>query len=519
MPTTILRSGILLWTAALFTALSNAQNNQPVFDHYFNQVSEQKQLNGNILLANNDHIVYERSMGYADISTRKANTAGTRYNLASITKVFTATAILQLQEKGQLSLDDQVIKWLPRFPYATVTIRHLLTHSSGIADLELFEDLVKKYPDTIVTNANIIPELIKWQRGLYFNPGDQYQYCNTGYSLLALVVEKVSRRTFSRYLEQYIFQPAGMKDTYVAAQAMAAQQVDRRSVTMHIKKHAFYDTAYITVDSVGQYKYTHYNCSGLTGPGNIISTTKDLLLFDRAYFGSRLLQAASIEAACTPVKLNNGTVFYNRHMDTMEGEGRMSYGLGWEIFEQPGYGRSVGHGGFKFGLATFYYRNLQQKQTIIAFDNTAHSEFGRIITSSLALLNGEEPLAIRNKKSLVSLYGTALVKYGIDDAMARFNACKADTSRYYLSEWEMNELGYDLFYKSSFQDHKILALEVFKIATLLFPDSFNTYDSYGQLLRDSGNKEAAILMYQKSIALNPGNEDGKRILKQLMENK
>jgi len=93
-----------------------------------------------------------------------------------------------------------------------------------------------------------------------------------------------------------------------------------------------------------------------------------------------------------------------------------------------------------------------------------------------------------------------------------------DTVNYYLSEWEMNELGYDLFYKSSLTNHKALALEVFKVATLVFPNSFNPYDSYGQLLKDSGQKEAAILMYQQSIDLNPGNEDGKRELKRLLAN-
>jgi len=93
-------------------------------------------------------------------------------------------------------------------------------------------------------------------------------------------------------------------------------------------------------------------------------------------------------------------------MDTMEGEGAMSYGLGWEIFDQPDYGRSVGHGGFKFGLATFYWRNLQRKQSIITFNNAPNSEFGRIVTSAAALLNGQAPLALRTK-NLLSVYMAA----------------------------------------------------------------------------------------------------------------
>lgn len=518
MRTALLRSSVLLLTVQFCVLQNFAQSDHAVIDHYFDQVQELKQLNGNILLADQGNIVYQRSLGYADIPTQQANTPEIHYNLASISKIFTATAILQLKEKGKLSLDETVISRLPDFPYGDVTIRHLLTHTSGLADLELFEDLIRKYPDTVVTNKDIIPELKKWQRGLYFKPGDKFQYCNTEYSLLAMLVEKVSGISFRDYLKKYLFQPAGMRDSYSKEFAPSAGKVRPEEVTMHIKHHPFYDATYISVDSVRQYKYTHYNCSRLTGQSNIITTTNDLLLFDKAYFGGKLLKAGTIAEAITPMKLNNGNIFYSPYMDTMYGEGKMSYGLGWEIFDQPLYGRSVGHGGFKFGLATFYFRNLDRKQTIISFDNAPNSEFGRMIASCLALLNGKGPIALRNKKSLVGLYGTQLVKYGIDEAMVYFNACKADTAQYYLSEWEMNELGYDLFYKSNFEGHKALALETFKIATLVFPDSFNTYDSYGQLLKDSGKKAAAILMYQKSIALNPGNEDGKRMLKQLSGN-
>lgn len=518
MSTVLLRSFVLLLAIQLYTQQSLSQSDQAVIDHYFNEVQELKQLNGNILLANQGNQVYQRSFGYANITAQQSNIAETRYNLASVSKIFTATAILQLKEKGKLTLEDAVITRLPDFPYPDITIRQLLTHTSGIADLELFEDLIRKYPDTVITNQNIIPELKNWKRGLYFNPGEKFQYCNTEYSLLAMVVEKVSGLAFRDYLRKYLFQPAGMRETYSKENYAISGQAAPPEATMHIKKHPFYDATFVSVDSVRQYKYTHYNCGGLTGQSNIITTTKDLLLFDKAYFSGKLLKQGTIEEAITPMKLNNGVIFYSPYMDTMHGEGKMSYGLGWEIFDQPKYGRSVGHGGFKFGLATFYFRNLVKKQTIIIFDNAPNSEFGRIIASSLALLNGEKPIELRNKKSLVSLYGTQLVKYGIDEAIAHFNACKADTSQYYLSEWEMNELGYDLFYKSNFDGHKALALETFKVATLVFPDSFNTYDSYGQLLKDAGKKAAAILMYQKSISLNPNNEDGKRMLKQLSEN-
>ncbi|RYG25002.1 MAG: class A beta-lactamase-related serine hydrolase, partial [Chitinophagaceae bacterium] len=349
---------------------------------------------------------------------------------------------------------------------------------SGLADLELYEDLIKKYPDTIVSNSNIIPELKKRKPGLYFTPGEKFLYCNNEYSLLAMIVEKISGMSFGDYLQKNIFQPAGMRDTFLETSFNKKIQPDPPAVKMHIKKHPFYDSLYTTVDSIHQYKYTHINCSGLTGQGNVISTVTDLQLFDKAWFAGKLLSQVSMQEALSPMKLNNGEVFISKHMDTIEGEGTMSYGLGWEIFDQPTHGRSVGHGGFKFGLATFYIHHLAKRQTLIAFDNAPNSEFGRILTSAQSLLSGEQPLPLRNKHSVVSLYGSTLVKSGIDEAIVLLNTHKDDTAGHYLSEWEMNNLGYDLFYNSSFTGHKILALEVFKVATLLFPDSFNAYDSY-----------------------------------------
>jgi CubicO group peptidase (beta-lactamase class C family) len=487
--------------------LSAGRSSCQQFDHYFNHVDSLHQLNGNILLAENNKIIYKKSAGFADFTSRKTNDINTRYNLASISKIFTSTAILQLKEKGKLKLDDALIKYLPDFPYPNITIRHLLTHTSGLPDLELFEALIKTYPDTIVTNKNIIPELKKRNQPLYFTPGDKFEYCNNGFSLLALVVEKITKTPFPTYLQTHIFTPCKMYNTTVSAK-------DTNSVKFFTLPF-MYDDRYIDIDSLTRYKYTHYNCGGGTGGSNVITTTEDLLAFDNAFFSAKLLKPATIEEALSPIILNNGKPYTDKHMDTMFGDGTGSYGLGWEIFEQPGFGKSVGHGGFKFGLATFYFRNLKSKQTIIAFDNTANTEFGRIITSSLYLLNNLAPIPLRTKQSLVRIYGQALVNQGIENAFTRFSQLKTDTVKYYLSEWEMNNLGGSLL----FGPKRLLALEVFKINTLLFPESFNTYDSYADALQENGKTAEAIEMYQYSILLNPHNTEGMDKLKRLQGSK
>ena len=504
----------LFWFICLSSPLLQAQTK--ALETYFDELSELRQHNGNLLVADQGAVLANFSSGYADFSTQQVNTSASRFNLASISKVITATAVLQLKEKNKLRLDDALTDYLPDFPFQEVTIRHLLTHTSGLPDLELFDDIVKHFPDTVITNRNVLPELAKWTRGLYFKPGDEYRYCNTEYNLLALLVEATSDMEFSTYLRKYIFDPAGMNDTYVIQPRRPKK--GELIAQPQMKPHPGYDSTFIAVDSISRFKYLTYNLSGTVGDGNVMSTTLDLFKFDQAYFKGKLLRANSMEEAMTPLRLNNGTIPYQR-MDTMDGEGKMTYGLGWEIFEQPNYGISVGHGGFKFGLATFYIHNPAKNQTIIGFDNTAGSEFGRFIASAQSLINEREPLKFRTSKSLITLYGTALVKHGADHAAAVFNANKSNTKGYYLNEGELNDLGYNLFYMSSFPGHQEMGLEVFKLGTLIFPDSFNTYDSYGQLLRDMEKKDDAILMYQKSIELNPNNEDGKRILNQLLEDK
>jgi len=514
-PLNYIKLFLVLMSYFCFTGLL-AQNLNSKIDNYLNEIGKLHQLNGNLLLAVNGQVIANRTFGFADFVTQKPNKIDVHFNICSISKTFTSTAILQLRDKNKLSLDDSLSKYFPGFPFPGITLRHLLTHTSGLPNLELFEDLVKTFPDTVITNKDILPELRKWKQGLYFKAGDEFRYNNVGYNLLSMVVEKVSGLSFSDFLEKYIFKPAGMNNTYLNVYHNHTFQNDKQCVKMHVQLHPYYDNTYSYADSLSQYKYTNYNYTGTSGSGNIITTTSDLLKFDKAFFDGRLLKPSSMEEAFTPVKLNNGVISY-KPMDTMLGVGKMGYGFGWDIFELPGFGKSVGHGGFMFGNATFYFHNLENRQTIIAFDNTAGSEFGRIITSAFYLLNGKEPMVIRNHHSLAFVYGSTLVKEGPDAAACAYNAVKSDTAHYYISEWEFNQLGGNLLYRSSFEGHLSLALEIFKINTLLFPDSYNTYDSYAEGLKSIGKIKESINMYRKSILLNPNNEEGKMNLDELLK--
>jgi CubicO group peptidase (beta-lactamase class C family) len=459
-------------------------------------------------------VLYHQSFGYADISKQIPNTPSARFQTASISKPFTATAVLQLLEKGQLQLSDPFVKYFPEFPYPTITLKHLLSHTSGLPGLELYEPLVRQHPQLIITNKTTIPALQNWKRDLYFQPGAQWKYCNTNYVLLALLVEKVSGLPFPLYLKRNIFQPARMRDTYV--KTIGNQLNDSKLVTNHL-----FPTLYTAVpvaaekaqvqDSVGMWKlrFEQTNVVGTVGDGNVISTAYDLLQFDQALYSGKLISKRTMALAATPTTLNDGTIA-SCGMEVDYG-GNTSYGLGWVLYRDTEVGNIVGHDGYTGGIATMLYRNVTKNQTIIMFDNTVGIQFREKVASVVNILNDKPPLPLAIKKSVARLYGVALLNDGPERALLQFNTMRTDTLRYYISEREINILGYEFL----FNGYTTQSLEAFKINTLLFPTSFNVYDSYGDAFRQLGRRTEAMLMYQRALTLNPNSEGSKQSLLQL----
>ncbi|RYU96779.1 serine hydrolase domain-containing protein [Emticicia agri] len=510
---------LFIITVIYFTAFANTQaqstTNQKL-DSLFTQITKNGDFNGGILVADKGKIIYQKGLGYADFANKIPNEADSRFNLASISKTFTSVAILQLKEKKKLKLEDAFVKYFPDFPFPTITIKHLLSHTSGLPDLELYESVVNAKPDSIIRNQAIIPILKNWNQKLYFQPGDKWKYCNTNYALLALLVEKVSKMSFKNYLSKNIFEPANMPNTYLrigAIESPKKQVVNHRLIT-------WYDDTYKNVDSIrfGGIKYCTYNCGGTYGDSNIMTTTADMLNYDQALYNGKLLSQNSLDEAFTPTRLNDGTIYYDPFGDEMSQLGKSSYGLGWEIYENAELGKAVSHGGHLFGLATLFYRNLSKNQTVVLYQNVEREGlafYGKVL-ASLEILNGKTPQKIFYKKSLARKYGSTMMHEGIDRAVTVFNDLKTDSTNYYLSENEMNWLGYDFLFNAR---QKQYSLETFKVNTLLFPNSFNVYDSYAEALNANGKREEAILMYQKSIAMNPDNKGGKEMLKRILENK
>lgn len=473
-------------------------------DNYF--TTTPNPINGNILVAENGKPIYKKSFGFADIKNKIPNSESSRFNIASISKTFTAVAVLQLKEKGKLNIDEPVKKYLPEFPFADITIRNLLSHTSGLPDYELFNDIGG---EQIITNQEVLPSLNKWKEPMS-KPGEKWEYSNVNFQLLALIIEKVSGRKFQDYMQANIFSKAKMSDTYILEDILHRRQDKNRVVNHHLLQ--LYAENPIDVENkLFGFYWASYRTSGLKGETDVITTANDLLKYDQSLYNGVLLKQATLDEAWTPFKLNNG-----EPAETFMKLGKNFYGLGWFIFEDTSKGKIVWHTGGIPGSLSIFLRNISKNQTVVLLDNASSNGLYKNGVNAMHILNNTTPLLIA-RKSAVREYARTLVTKGIDSAFSKLIELQADSTNYYLNEDEMNQMGYDLFADTEIAGHQEKGLEVLKLNTLLFPTSWNVYDSYGEHLAKIGKKDEAIFMYKKSLELNPKSETGKKALEELLK--
>lgn len=286
-----------------------------------------------VLVLRDGEAVVRAGYGLSDMESHTAATATTNYRLASVTKQFTAASILLLAEDGRLKLEDRVRKWLPSLPKAAepITIRHLLTHTSGLID---YEDVIPETFKSQLHDADVL-RLLESQDRTYFRPGSDYRYSNSGYALLALIVERASGRTFATFLRERIFQPLGMSNTVAYEDGISS-----------VSTRAFGYT-----EEQGRWNRTDQSqTSAVLGDGGIYSSIDDLAKWDAALYDGRLLRPSSLQAAFTPAT----------HTDDSEVE----YGFGWRIT-----GETLWHSGETVGFRNVIVRYPKRHMTVIVLTN------------------------------------------------------------------------------------------------------------------------------------------------------
>jgi CubicO group peptidase (beta-lactamase class C family) len=499
---------LIIFVLSIFT-VSHAQQQSDALrlDSLFSSIASYGQLNGNVLVAQMGRPIYRRSFGFADYTKKIPNAPASGFTLASISKLFTSTAILQLAERGKLKLDEAVGKYLAGFPFQGITIRHLLSHTSALPDYDLFDAQLKNDTTKVFTNADVIPALIGWKNPLGFAPGASWQYSNINYCLLALIVEKCSGMPFRTYIERNIFKVAGMEHTYFVGKG---NKIDIQNKTANHDYKDMFALNVEDVEGIDRFRWRLYNMNGLEGQGNVVSITSDMLRFDQALYTGRLLNASSLSLAFTPTRLSDGSL-----ANASIGLGKATFGLGWFILDDQRHGKIVFHTGGLPGALTILLRNVDRRQTVMVFDNQFSVGIYRNGLNALRILNREKVVVVR--QSVVRGFAKVLMEKGIDAAFVKLMELRADSVHYTLSEDDLNDFGLRLLYQAKFPGHEQFSLEVLRMNIIFFPSGFNTYDSYAEALAHLGRKEEAIVMYRRSLALNPDNLSGASALKKLLE--
>lgn len=313
---------------------------------------------GVILFADNGEPVYHKAFGMRNYETQASIQTDDIFELASVSKQFTAMAIMILKEEGKISYDDPIEKYLPTLKYQGITIRQLLTHTSGLPD---YQAVMDEHWDKskVASNADIMEYLNQYEPPMLFMPGEKYEYSNTGYVLLASIVEAASGQDFITFCKEKIFDTVGMTSTSIRTNE------EKLTLSNLALGHIFVPEKdrFIRADSFPSSNYTIW-LGGRKGPGRVSSTASDLLKWDQALYTGKLISQASLQEAFTPQALNDGTT--------------SAYGFGWMLIPESAAGEVVWHNGDNPGYKTIIVRYLDKQKTLIMLCNNYHKNFEKI---------------------------------------------------------------------------------------------------------------------------------------------
>lgn len=474
---------IFLIACSISFNIVNGQTKEEKIENLLNLYTEYNQFNGSVLVSEKGNVLYKKGFGYANMEWDISNDPETKHRLGSITKQFTAMLILQLASEGKIDLQAPISKYLPDYPKKNadiITTHHLLTHTSGIPNYTAFPNFFKDESKNKYTPKEFTKTFA--DSILEFAPGEKFNYSNSGYFVLGLLVETITGKSYEEMLQERIFNPLKMTDTgYDHHETI----LKNRAAAYEKEGPSYVNAAYIDM-------------SLPYAAGSMYSTVVDLYKWDQALYTETILPKKYIDS------------LFGKYIPSWE---NTFYGYGWGIGEIA-LGNTdekiefIGHGGGINGFNTLITRIPSDKSSVILFNNTGGAALDNITKAILGILYNK-PYDLPKKSAALSLLNV-IQKDGIDAGLKHYIKIKDDKS-YNLSENEMNRIGYQLLSLGKLK----LAEAVFKLNMDAFPKSFNVYDSYAEVLMKQGQNDLAIKNYKKSIELNPVNENGKEMLVKL----
>lgn len=325
-------------------------------DKWLSKLQKDNKFNGAVLLIKNDSVILKNTYGYTDFTRKEKLTNQSSFRLASVSKQFTGVGIMLLKEQGKLNFDDPITNFLPNLPYSNVTVRNLLNHVSGIPDV--YMDFPKKYKKEIgsaLTITKVISLLQKENLPLVNEPNEKYVYNNTGYVLLAGIIEAVSNTSFENFMREELFDKLDMKNTRVWNLVSEKEEFKNKTSSF---ENILGEVIELKPDIL----------DGVAGDGAVFSSIEDMVIWNSFWNQNSLLSKETIKEAFKTSTLNDNTLH--------------KYGFGWVLLNEYTHK----HNGSWLGARTAIIRNTQLKNCIVVLDNSASLNIDSIANELVKVL-------------------------------------------------------------------------------------------------------------------------------------
>ncbi|HWN99890.1 MAG TPA: serine hydrolase [Blastocatellia bacterium] len=480
---------------AVFPAQLPAQAEDPFkqqLQPMIEQVMREQEVPGfAIAVVRDQKIVYAAGFGLRNIDNKNDKiTPQSLFHMASITKPFVATSVMQLVEQGKIDLDSPVLKYLPYFRlkderYKAITVRLMLGHISGMPDVQDYEWDKPQYDDGAL--ERYVRSLT--DKSLIADPGTKFAYSNMAFEVLGDVIAKVSGETFEGYVQKHILEPLGMNNS-----TLLVKHANQQLLT---SPHVVNPSFEVAVSKVFPYNRMHSPSSTLYS--SVLDMTRWAIAnMNRGELdGKRILKASTYDVMWKPA-----------------GEQFTRVGVSWFFGEHRGH-RTVSHGGGDTGFRSNLVMIPDRKIAVVMMSNfDGGSSLGEITAAALDIALGIRPEPIVIKQPIAKVMGRAMATSGIDAAVAQYRDLKKNQPQTYdFSERQLNALGYTLMQRGRIKE----AIRVLQLNVEAYPQSGNVYDSLGEAYMKNGDKQLAIENYEKSLKLDPANANAVAMLKKLRE--
>ncbi|WP_346940683.1 serine hydrolase [uncultured Clostridium sp.] len=440
----------------------------------------------------NNEVIYTKGFGVKNVDTKESIDENSLFHMASVSKTFVATGIMQLVQQGKIHLDEYVIEYLPYFKlkddrYKKITIRQLLTHISGMPDEDDYEWDKPQYDEEALERyvRSISGRELMWE------PGEKFAYSNIAYEILGNVIEKVSGMSFEKYMKENILNVVQMKESNFLKPLVSKELLTSPHI-LDIKN------GYgATVSEVFPYNRAHGPSSTLCS--NVVEMCNYAIANMKVgkFKGNKILEAHSY------------LDLWRKYASTGWGGYTSEIGLAWFLGEYKG-NKVRSHSGMDTGFRSNLIILPERGIAVVVMINSDYIGTKVLCESILDILLGEKVDYI--KKSLASHVVRTLFNNNSEIALKEYNTIKENSiEKYLVYEDEFNAIAYRLLNRKRIKE----SIDVLNLSIEIFPGSANLYDSLGEIYLCQGHKNLALENYKKSFELDPNNEEAKKIIDEL----